>query len=139
MAGVSFSIGGTNFVELAGADIPNRYALACVPANGMKDRKRFHIPGNVGNITVDCEEAGRPIVCIVRYVDSLANIEANIATDQAAFDVTAGVSIVYGGKTYLRCHLMPGGMKKVSPVQATGFGTAFVNVEAPFICDGGIE
>ncbi len=139
MAGVTFSIGGTNFLELGPAGTTGRYALACVPANGLVDRRRFHIPGTSGNLTIDCGEAGRPLVCIVRYIHSLTQIESMIFSDQAAWDVTAGVEIVLNGVQYTRCHLMPGAMKKISPIQATGFGTAFVNVEAPFICDGGAE
>lgn len=133
--GVSFSIGGVSFSALAGAS--GRYALLCSPESPRYMHMRYHPPGTTGNLLVDGGEAGRLIRCRMRYIDSLATAESNKNSDEAAWENTE-VSIVYASKTYLRCQLEPGGLKKIrEPVAVGRSSLVFMDVEAVFMCDGG--
>jgi len=137
--GVSCTIGGSSFAALTAPTVAGRYLIACTPESPMDDLRRYHPVGTTGNVIVDCGEAGRKVTCRLRYIDTVANVEANIAADIESW--RSEVSIVYGGKTYARCTLEPGGMKKTRDLVATGRGSSYVfaDVTASFICDGGVS
>ena len=136
---ISFTIGGTTFAALTAPTSANRYALACEPESGQFETIRYHPKGVTGNYLVRCGEAGRRIVCKLRYLDTVANVESNFKSDFQAWE-NAAVSIAYSGVTYQRCTLEPGGMKKIRNPVATGRGSSYVfmDAQATFICDGGI-
>lgn len=138
--GVSATIGGAAFTALAAPTTAAQALLSCRVSSATCDTKRVHLVGTTGNLILWGGEAGRKITCKIRYTNTLSNVQAAYATHSAAWE-NKSVSIVYGGKTYLRCTLEQNGMTVTRDPVATGRGSGFVymDVDAIFMCDGGVE
>jgi len=141
--GVSATIGGVPFSAISNAGTVGRYLKAIIASSGDFQTIEYHPPGVTGSYLVLCGEKSRIIVAILMYVDTTANIEANIAADQAAWEnpaAGANKTIAYAGKTYSRVRLVPNGMKKI--VEPTGYlrptALAFCEVMATFVAYGGV-
>ena len=137
--GQAFTIGGVPFTALAMA--AGRYAKSFSPGSAKTDLQRYHLRNCQGNLIGIGATVETPIVCNVRYVDTMANIEANRNSDVAAWQNpdADGLDIVCQGSTYTLCRLKVEGARIVQEPKATGRGggLVYMDVEYSFISDAG--
>ena len=137
--GQTFGIGNQTFLPLAMA--AGRYAKSFQPGSAKTDIQRYHLRNCQGNLTGIGATIDRPIVCAVRYVDTLANVAAAYAADLTAWENpdAAGITITWKGNTYSLCRLKDEGARIVQDAKATGRGggLVYMDVEYSFISDAG--
>jgi len=138
MAGITFSIGGTNFTALDSTS--GRHALGVRATNPHYDVKRFHPPGVDGQYVVRCGRLGQTFIFRARYVGTLANVFAYIETDRNAWANAAITLIDDHGTTYTVCNLIDfvrlGDPVFVRVVGADRF--VYVDCQISFTWDGGV-
>ena len=137
--GQAFTIGGVPFTALAMT--AGRYAKSFSPGSAKTDLQRYHLRNCQGNLIGIGATIETPITCNVRYVDTLANVEANRKSDAEAWEnpPAAGITISCQGSTYTLCRLKDEGARITQEPKATGRGggLVYMDVEYSFISDAG--
>jgi hypothetical protein len=137
--GQSFTIGGVSFTALTMA--AGRYAKSFSPGSAKTDLQRYHLRNCQGNLLGIGQTVEVPITCGVRYVDTLANVEAARKSDVTAWQNpdADGITISCQGSTYTLCRLKDEGARITQDPKATGRGEGLVymDVEYSFISDAG--
>lgn len=129
MAKTTFSIDGVSFGGLS--DTAGRKALRIDVGAPQHAVNSFHPQGVDGNFIVFGGRTGRPIMCFIRYVDTLDNCISQFKSDCEQFAGKLLTVIDDGSNTYNNCRLLA--MYKVRRERAIGRGgLVFYDVIAIF-------
>jgi len=131
--GMTFSIGGVAYADNGPAD--GKHAMGISVGSPGQDIKRFHAPGTDGNLVIRGGRVGQSIVCIIRYIGTVAGSRALYRADKDAFANTAVTIIDDESYSHTNCNLLD--MKESGPMQATGLtnGQVSFDVVASFTRD----
>lgn len=131
---ITFTIGGTTYAALNRT--VGRKAVFIRVAAPVHDIKRFHVPGVDGNLIIRGGISGGNIICMMRYVNTLATALANYRTDRELFAGQENTIVDDGGRTHNRCNLIAMS-RETEPDVLDATSNIWFDVTAVFIVDGG--